>query len=161
MSASRARSTSSSISAFFRHQAQSQLSASENFTPYLSDIPHSFKASSGIKNSLTVPSYAIPNHLTRDRDSVTFLSPIKIGELPCHSLDENSRPPIADPKQSSLRFDNRNIKNPRVDLIYQILPVSRFNNILQHSTVTRDSELNTIAHTISELKFEVTVNFND
>ena len=93
---SRTRSTSVSTSAFLRQQAQPDSSTSENLPSSLSNNSIQRRPSSGVGTSFTVHSNTKSTHLLGDQESVSSLSGINTVDLPNHTLEENSGPPILD-----------------------------------------------------------------
>ena len=141
---SRARTTSSSISALLPQHVQPRSSTSGNSLSCLSGIQFSLKPSTGMETSFTVHSNPRSNHLTEDGETVSSLSAINAFDFPYHSLDDKSIPHTPDLYQNPMRLDNQTNNLPRRDPQYHVLPVNRINNKLQNFTYTRNRELKTL-----------------
>ena len=112
-SSSSSRSTSSSVSALLRQQAQHISSISEYLPASLYDSSFSLRPYSGFETSFTFLSYPISTHLIGDQESVASLSVINPTDLAYHTLEQNSRPPTPDFYHYPLRLDNQKINYPR------------------------------------------------
>ena len=134
-------------------------STSGNLPSSLSAIPISLRPSSGSEITYTVHSYPGSTHLNGDQEFVASPNAMNPSDLPYHTVEENSRPPSSDIYKWSLRLGIQLINHPRQDLSYHILPVTKINNSLQHSAITRNRELTRLTHIPTEQKFEVTVRF--